>query len=341
MIALPACRLLAQSSTLLGVLAANRHVLQLWPRVVFYCGSMGEVRREKGGCRLPDRVPAATAPVEYAVAVDRYLAAMRLDDASRRVYRIALATWAWPLVGRPAPLGKARRGAAAPLVPLSLLDDTGAPSRLRAAAAERAATADPRTRSRELSILRGAVAWWRAQGWIRGDPVGELRSPAIPAAGRPVLGRAQVTAIFGLRASLREQAFWHLLYETAAGVERLLALDIDDLDRTRTRLAAASPGPRRLGGAAARLLPLLLVGRVSGPVFLTDRRAGPLVPARDRCPLTGRGRLSYRRAAELFTTATRPLDPAGDGWTFRQLRAAGVAARQQRGRTGTDPGDER
>jgi integrase/recombinase XerD len=157
------------------------------------------------------------------------------------------------------------------------------------------------------------------------------------------LSRAQVTAIFGLGASLREQAFWHLLYETAAGVQQILALDIGDLDQARTRLAAAGPahpGQRRLGGAAARLLPLLLVGRVSGPVFLTDRRAGPVVPARDRCPLTGRGRLSYRRAAELFTTATRPLDPAGDGWTLRQLRAAGVAARQQRRRTGTGPGNE-
>jgi integrase len=290
--------------------------------------------------RLPDWVPAAPAPVEYAVAVDRYLAAIRLDDASRRVYRIALATWSWPLVGRPVPPGRARRGAAAPLVPLSLLDDMGAPGRLRAAADERAATADPRTRSRELSILRGAVAWWRAQGWIHGDPVGGLRSPPVPAAGLPPLSRAQVTAIFGLPASLREQAFWHLLHETAARVERILALDVGDLDQTRTRLAVAGPGARpawrHLDGDAARLLPLLLAGRISGPVFLTARRAGPLVPARDRCPLTGRGRLSYRRAAELFTTATRPLDPAGAGWTLRQLRAAGAAANRERRLRGLD-----
>jgi integrase/recombinase XerD len=30
--------------------------------------------------------------------------------------------------------------------------------------------------------------------------------------------------------------------------------------------------------------------------------------------------MSYRRAAELFTTLTRPLDPAGRGWTLHQLR---------------------
>ncbi|MFD4789714.1 hypothetical protein ACFWN1_22180 [Streptomyces sp. NPDC058459] len=36
--------------------------------------------------------------------------------------------------------------------------------------------------------------------------------------------------------------------------------------------------------------------------------------------MTGRGRLSYRRAAELFTSATRPLDPSGRGWTLLALR---------------------
>lgn len=41
--------------------------------------------------------------------------------------------------------------------------------------------------------------------------------------------------------------------------------------------------------------------------------------------MTGKGRLFYRRAAELFTAATRPLDPAGHGWTLRHLRLAGRA----------------
>jgi len=38
--------------------------------------------------------------------------------------------------------------------------------------------------------------------------------------------------------------------------------------------------------------------------------------------VTGQARMSYRRAAELFTTLTRPLDPAGRGWTLHQLSAA-------------------
>jgi integrase/recombinase XerD len=37
--------------------------------------------------------------------------------------------------------------------------------------------------------------------------------------------------------------------------------------------------------------------------------------------------MSYRRAAELFTALTRPLDPAGHGWTLHQLSAARTPTR--------------
>src|SRR5579871_5550836 len=67
-----------------------------------------------------DRLPA---PVEYAAAVDRYLGQACLGPASRRVYRISLAAWAWPLVGQRAPRGEQRRGATPPVVPLALLDE--------------------------------------------------------------------------------------------------------------------------------------------------------------------------------------------------------------------------
>ena len=60
-----------------------------------------------------------------------------------------------------------------------------------------------------------------------------------------------------------------------------------------------------------------------GYLFLTDRKAPPRVPAADVCPVTGRARMSYRRAAEIFASATRPLDPSGRGWTLHQLSAAG------------------
>jgi len=47
------------------------------------------------------------------------------------------------------------------------------------------------------------------------------------------------------------------------------------------------------------------------PGRIASRRQA--VPTVDRCPLTGRARLSYRRAAELFSEATK-------GWTLHQLR---------------------
>ncbi|WP_042407458.1 hypothetical protein [Streptacidiphilus carbonis] len=271
-------------------------------------------------------------PVEYAVAVERRLEAAELSEGSRRIYRIALATWAWPMVGRTPPSGAARRRAVPPVVPLNLLDDPACAARLRAACVQRAAVTDPRTLNRELSILRGALRWWRGQGWITTDPLAgtdpfPLTAPtptAPPAPGPPRLDEEAVRAVFALRVPLREQALWHLLHDTGASIERVLALDILDLDLNRRRSRAGRNAGRpelRWEPRTGRLLSLLLLSRTAGPVFLTDRRAPAGTPASDRCPLTGRGRLSYRRAAEVFTEATRVLDPSGAGWTLRQLRA--------------------
>lgn len=75
--------------------------------------------------------------------------------------------------------------------------------------------------------------------------------------------------------------------------------------------------------ATARLLPRLLAGRHTGPVFLTVRQARLELPSGDLDPTSGRARLSYRRAAELFTTATAELP--GGPWTLHQLRHSALA----------------
>jgi integrase/recombinase XerD len=66
---------------------------------------------------------------------------------------------------------------------------------------------------------------------------------------------------------------------------------------------------------SAGLLPRLIAGRTHGPLFLADRAPAPArTPAAiDRCPETGRARLSYRRAEALFRQAS-------GGWTLHQLR---------------------
>ena len=272
-------------------------------------------------------------PVEYSIAVERYVDAANLGAPSRRVYRSALHTWGWLLVDRLPPGGAHRRGATAPIVPLARLDGADAPARLRAARDRRADTVDPRTLNRELSILRGAISWWVSRGWLDHDHSAALTFSVVSAgedsASGTSLDQPSVDAVLALRATLREQALWHLLYETAAPIERLLALDISDLDlvhrATRRPRNLDSPPQLTWRAGTAKLLPLLLAGRYCGPVFLTDRRAPATTPAADRCPVTGRARLSYRRAAELFQAATAPLDPAGRGWQLRRLRLAGKA----------------
>ncbi len=269
------------------------------------------------------RFAAWHAPVEYAVAVDRYLADAPLGPSSRRVYRISLTGWTWPLVGLPVPAGAQRRGARPPIVPLALLDGDDAGGRLAAAAADRSRQADVRTVNRELSALRSAVGWWQDLGWIRRDPTSGLRT--LPGPDRPVapLTDQQLAALFRSCVSLREQALWHLLRDTGVPAPTALGLDAAAIGRAGG-LAAGEPatatGLTRWSERTSQLLTWLLSGRSLGPVFLTDRRAAGRAAPADVCPLTGRGRMSYRRAAEIFAATTKPLDPSGHGWMLHQLR---------------------
>lgn len=286
----------------------------------------------------------AERPVEYAVAVERYLAYARISPASRRVYRVTLATWGWLLVGRTPPTGAARRGAHSPVVLLSRLDGDGAEQVLCEALDHRGLMdVDRHTFEREVSILRNAAHWWAARGWIGQETPLAIRS--YMKRRRSTLGAhadegqpADIDArkVFSLRAPLREQTLWHLIYETAAPVEHLLALGVSDLDLTSHRVRGKAGPPRQSdriawGEESTELLRLLTIGRTNGPVFLTERRAAERVAKQDRCPYTGRGRLSARRAAELFRAATRELDPHGVGWNLRDLRVAGKHAANPRG----------
>jgi len=260
------------------------------------------------------------APVEYAVAVDRYLAAAELGDASRRVYRISLTSWAWPLVGRLPPRGTGRRLARPPVVPLAVLDRADAAPKLAVAVAHRSRTARARTVNRELSALRSAVGWWLQHRWIDSDPTAGLRQLGRqPAALLPLTG-AQRAALFQAPAGLREHALWHLLQDTGAAADLLLGLDASDIDLHGRLVRPRAGEPLRLEAATSDLLAWLLAGRRAGPLFLTSRRAPAGTRPADVCPLTGRARMSYRRAAEIFTGWTAPLDPAGQGWTLHQLR---------------------
>ncbi|MEA2231585.1 MAG: integrase/recombinase XerD [Solirubrobacteraceae bacterium] len=117
---------------------------------------------------------------------------------------------------------------------------------------------------------------------------------------------------------IRERTLWRMLYETAARADEILGIDIQDLDIPNERARVGSKGRDTdyvfFQAGTARLLPRLLGGRDRGPVFLSHLAPSPArIPASlDLCPVTGRGRLSYRRAEELLVKHT--------GWTLHQFR---------------------
>jgi integrase len=157
---------------------------------------------------------------------------------------------------------------------------------------------------------------------------------------RPRVGRLEKLFADDKR-GLRERVLWRMLYEAAARAEEILTLNVEDLDPEFRRARVKSKGGAveyvHWATGTARILPRLLRGRTSGPVFLADRRApasGPRAPsAEDTCPVTGRGRLSYPRAEYLFKQASKTIDPHRKGWTLHQLRHSALQHLAADGRT--------
>ncbi|MEU5512630.1 tyrosine-type recombinase/integrase [Streptomyces fungicidicus] len=278
-------------------------------------------------------MPLSAPPPSYAAAVERYLTGAGIAKSSARIYRISLTTWAWMLRGEPAPTGPARRGAKPTPFNLTAIDDPGLPPVLAELAAARADEMDADTVNRELSIARKAIGWWQRQGWIIGDPtIGIERRPAPPDRTK-ALSKPQITALWALEASARDKTLWKLLYESAARAEEILCLNIEELFPAEKRGRVVSKGGAvewiHWQSGTAQLLPRLIAGRTHGPLFLTERKAPARTPTLDVCPVTGRARLSYRRAEEIFEESTRllanPLASPDDfddleGWTLHRLR---------------------
>ncbi|MQS37285.1 site-specific integrase [Streptomyces katsurahamanus] len=147
------------------------------------------------------------------------------------------------------------------------------------------------------------------------------------------MSKPQITALWALEASVRDKTFWKLLYESAVRAEEILRLNIQELFPADKRGRVVSKGGAvewiHWQSGTAQLLPRLIAGRTHGPLFLTERKAPARTPTLDVCPVTGRARLSYRRAEEIFEESTRllanPLASPDDfddleGWTLHRLR---------------------
>ncbi|MFU8851823.1 tyrosine-type recombinase/integrase [Micromonospora sp. SL1-18] len=201
------------------------------------------------------------------------------------------------------------------------------------------------TFNKHLAALNSFGAYCRRQEWLAADP-GRLlgrrkttrrRGKAIP--------RARLERLFtDDRNGLRERVLWRMLYETCARADEILGLDVPDLDMEFRRALVVEKGGDRAyvhwETPTARLLPRLLAGRTTGPVFLADRRAsaaGRRASALgDIDPDTGRGRLSYPRAEYLFKQASKLHDPHGAGYTLHQLRHSGLTHLAARGRSAAE-----
>jgi RNA polymerase sigma factor (sigma-70 family) len=172
-----------------------------------------------------------------------------------------------------------------------------------------------RTWNRHRSTVRSFSAWAALP-----DLTVTLERRVESRARTSGLTAAQLERLWEFEVPVRERTLWRLLHESAAGVRVVLALNVEDLDLDDRRARVTGRWVTWRSGAA-RLLPSLLAGRTRGPLFLTDRRPGPARTreAADLCQDTGRARLSYERAEYLFKQATQPLDPAGLGYTLRQL----------------------
>ena len=247
--------------------------------------------------------PRAEGVITLGVAVASFLGRPGLDARTVRSYGQTLRRLCDDL-GGDLPLAKLTAARTAEVV---------------AAAWGRAA---PATWNRHRAAVRSFARWAAGQGWVAGDPAGLIDRRAEPGVRRtPPIPRQRIAALWELPGvSLRERTLWRMLYESAARAERVLALNVQDLDLER-REGGDSPAVRWQDGTAL-LLPRLIAGRTRGPLFLTDRRPGPsdVRDPADLCPETGRARLSYERAEYLFKRATRPLDPHGRGHTLHQLR---------------------
>jgi integrase len=244
------------------------------------------------------RIPRDKPGADLQAAVDAFLSQPGLSVQTRRSYRLTLA-------------------ASSAALDAAGADPTAAA--IKAAAGLRWGTVAPATWNRHAATIRSFLGYAARHGLLPdlGVALDRRREPADRTRALP---KAALERLWNRRdVALRDKALWRLLYETAARANEALCLNVEDLDVPNRRAVIRGKNGEldylHWQTASGHLLSRLIAGRSAGPVFLTDRRASPSrAPAAvDLCPQTGRARLSYRRAQELFAAAS-------GGWTLHQLR---------------------
>lgn len=248
-------------------------------------------------------VPRAGVGTSWAEATESFLL-RDLAPGTRRVYRLTL-----DAVGEH--LGS-------PLLP----EITGAD--LGRAVALAYPSASPATWNRVVATLRSFTSYTQRQGWMDHEVTQGLERRRVVEDHTRAMPREELDRLFARRdVHLRDRALWRLLYESGARANEVLNLNVEDVDLDAKRAYTVRKGGDRdvlhFQTGAARLLPKVIDGRTAGPLFLSKTvPAGVRAPAAaDRDPATGRARLSYRRAAEIFSAAA-------PGRTLHQLRHSAI-----------------
>jgi site-specific recombinase XerD len=178
----------------------------------------------------------------------------------------------------------------------------------------------PATWNRHVATVRSFCGFCQRRRWLVEDLTVDLEWRPEPADRTKAIPLAELERLWHREdVGVREKALWRLLYETAARASEALSINVEDLELDNKRVRVRSKGGDtdwlHFQTGSARLLPRLIAGRARGPLFLADRApvAARAPAAVDRCPDTGRARLSYRRAETLFRQAS-------GRWTLHQLR---------------------
>lgn len=255
------------------------------------------------------------ATAGLSTLVDRFLAASDFTPTTCRVYGVTLA---------------------------ALVDDLGTETSITAITTDevedhlhrRYRDGAASTFNRNRATIRSFFQWAIRKKLVDENPVDAIdrrkeRTTEIERRRSHVLTYTDLKQIWSARSvSLREKTLWSLLYDSAARAEEILGLNVEDLDvdERRARITGKGAGVETIHWATptARLLPRLIDGRTNGPVFLTDRRSRQPVAVSDRDAESGRARLSYRRAAELFKEAS-------GGRTLHEIRHAYITHLVQSG----------
>ncbi len=232
-------------------------------------------------------------------ATDRFLVARDLSPGSQRIYRLTLER-----VGEH--------------LPAELKDVTA--KRLVKALDAAYPQASANSWNRHIATLRSFTSFCLRQGWLTTDFTITLERRSAPADHTKALSRADIERLLTRKdVPVRDRCLWRMLYETAARANEVLRLNIEDLDLTQRRAATVRKGGAidtiHWASGTARLLPYAIGERISGPLFLSSRPVQQRrAPAKgDLDPTCTYARLSYARAAQIFSEAT-------GGWTLHQLR---------------------